>query len=396
MNNWITQVVTVTGMNIRSLPQRWGSTMVAVVGIAGVVMVMVGILSIAAGLVDAMTDKAPKDIAIVLRAASTGEMDSIMSRDDVTAISEAPGIARIDGKLLISPELFVIVDVLRRSTGTASNVPMRGVDANVLAVRDNVRITEGRMFEAGLNEIIVGRGAQEIFEGIELGDTPRWGNNTWTVVGVMEADGGMPESEIWADVRVLQAAQNRGSTIQAVRVKLESIDVFDSFKDFLTADPRINVSVKTESEFYSEQSRFFSIFINTIGIFVGVMMGLGAIFGAVNTMYTAVSARTGEIATLRALGFGASPVVFSVLVESLLIGLAGGLIGAALAYLIFNGFKISTMNFQSFSQVTFSFAVTPALLKSGVIYALLMGFLGGFLPSIRASRLSISTALREL
>ncbi|MCH9027326.1 MAG: ABC transporter permease [Proteobacteria bacterium] len=396
MNNWITQVVTVTGMNIRSLPQRWGSTMVAVVGIAGVVMVMVGILSIAAGLVDAMTDKAPKDIAIVLRAASTGEMDSIMSRDDVTAISEAPGIARIDGKLLISPELFVIVDVLRRSTGTASNVPMRGVDANVLAVRDNVRITEGRMFEAGLNEIIVGKGAQEIFEGIELGDTPRWGNNTWTVVGVMEADGGMPESEIWADVRVLQAAQNRGSTIQAVRVKLESPGAFGGFKDFLTADPRVNVSVKTESEFYSGQSRFFSIFINTIGIFVGVMMGLGAIFGAVNTMYTAVSARTGEIATLRALGFGASPVVFSVLVESLLIGLAGGLIGAVLAYLIFNGFKISTMNFQSFSQVTFSFAVTPSLLKSGVIYALLMGFLGGFLPSIRASRLSISTALREL
>jgi len=396
MNNWIAQVVSVTGMNIRSLPQRWGSTTVAVVGIAGVVMVMVGILSIAAGLVDAMTDKAPKDIAIVLRAASTGEMDSIMSRDDVTAISEAPGIARIDGKLLISPELFVIVDVLRRSTGTASNVPMRGVDANVLAVRDNVRITEGRMFEAGLNEIIVGRGAQEIFEGIELGDTPRWGNNTWTVVGVMEADGGMPESEIWADVRVLQAAQNRGSTIQAVRVKLASPGAFGGFKDFLTADPRVNVSVQTESEFYSGQSRFFSIFINSIGIFVGVMMGLGAIFGAVNTMYTAVSARTGEIATLRALGFGASPVVFSVLVESLLIGLAGGLIGAALAYLIFNGFQISTMNFQSFSQVTFSFAVTPALLKSGVIYALLMGFLGGFLPSIRASRLSISTALREL
>ena len=302
MNNWITQVVAVTGMNIRSLPQRWGSTTVAVVGFAGVVMVMVGILSIAAGLVDAMTDKAPKDIAIVLRAASTGEMDSIMSRDDVTAISEAPGIARVDGKLLISPELFVVVDVLRRSTGTSSNVPMRGVDANVLAVRDNVRITEGRMFEAGLNEIIVGRGAQEIFEGIELGDTPRWGNNTWTVVGVMAADGGMPESEIWADVRVLQAAQNRGSTIQVVRVKLQSIDAFGSFKDFLTADPRVNVSVKTESEFYSEQSRFFSIFINTIGIFVGVMMGLGAIFGAVNTMYTAVSARTGEIATLRALG----------------------------------------------------------------------------------------------
>ncbi len=396
MSNWITQVVTVTGMNLRSLPQRWGSTTVAVIGIAGVVMVMVGILSIASGLVDAMANKAPKDIAIVLRAASTGEMDSIMSREDVTAISEAPGIARSDGKLLISSELFVVVDVLRRSTGTASNVPMRGVAVNVLAVRDNVRITEGRMFEAGLNEIVVGRGALEIFAGIELGDTPRWGNNTWTVVGVMEADGGMPESEIWADVRVLQAAQNRGSTVQAVRVKLESVDAFSTFKDHLETDPRVNVSVKTESEFYSEQSRFFSVFINSIGIFVGVMMGLGAIFGAVNTMYTAVSARTGEIATLRALGFGASPVVFSVLVESLLIGLAGGLIGAVLAYLIFNGFQIATMNFQSFSQVTFSFAVTPVLLKSGVIYALLMGFLGGFLPSIRASRLSISTALREL
>ncbi|MCZ6826465.1 MAG: ABC transporter permease [Gammaproteobacteria bacterium] len=396
MINWISQVVTVTGMNIRSLQQRWGSTTVAVIGIAGVVMVMVGILSIAAGLADAMTNKAPKDIVIVLRAASTGEMDSIMSRDDVTAISEAPGIASIDGKMLISPELFVVVDVLRRSTGTASNVPMRGVDANVLAVRDNVRITEGRMFEAGLNEIVVGRGALEIFEGIELGATPRWGNNTWTVVGVMEADGGMPESEIWADVRVLQAAQNRGSTVQAVRVKLETADSFTGFKDHLTADPRINVSAKTESQFYSEQSRFFSVFINSIGMFVGVMMGLGAIFGAVNTMYTAVSARTGEIATLRALGFGASPVVFSVLVESLLIGLAGGVVGSALAYVIFNGFKIATMNFQTFSQVTFSFAVTPALLKTGVIYALLMGFLGGFLPSIRASRLSISTALREL
>ncbi len=396
MINWISQVVTVTGMNIRSLPQRWGSTTVAVIGIAGVVMVMVGILSIAAGLADAMTNKAPKDIVIVLRAASTGEMDSIMSRDDVNAISEAPGIASIDGKMLISPELFVVVDVLRRSTGTASNVPMRGVDANVLAVRDNVRITEGRMFEAGLNEIVVGRGALEIFEGIELGDTPRWGNNTWTVVGVMEADGGMPESEIWADVRVLQAAQNRGSTVQAVRVKLATADSFTDFRDHLTADPRINVSAKTESQFYSEQSRFFSVFINSIGMFVGVMMGLGAIFGAVNTMYTAVSARTGEIATLRALGFGASPVVFSVLVESLLIGLAGGVVGSALAYVIFNGFKIATMNFQTFSQVTFSFAVTPALLKTGIIYALLMGFLGGFLPSIRASRLSISTALREL
>ena len=396
MINWFSQVITVTGMNIRSMPQRWGSTTVAVIGIAGVVMVMVGILSIAAGLVDAMTNKAPKDIVIVLRAASTGEMDSIMSRDDVTAISEAPGIASIDGKKLISPELFVVVDVLRRSTGTASNVPMRGVDANVLAVRDNVRITEGRMFEPGLNEIVVGRGALEIFEGIELGDTPRWGNNNWTVVGVMEADGGMPESEIWADVRVLQAAQNRGSTVQAVRVKLASADAFAGFEDHLSADPRVNVSVKTESEFYSEQSRFFSVFINSIGMFVGVMMGLGAIFGAVNTMYTAVSARTGEIATLRALGFGASPVVFSVLVESLLIGLVGGVVGSALSYLIFNGFQIATMNFQTFSQVTFSFAVTSALLYSGITYALLMGFLGGFLPSIRASRLSISTALREL
>lgn len=396
MINWFSQLLTVTGMNIRSLPQRWGSTTVAVVGIAGVVMVMVGILSIAAGLVDAMTSKASQDIVIVLRAASTGEMDSIMSKDYVTAISEAPGIASIEGNKLISPEIFVIVDVLRRSTGTAANVPMRGVGASVLSVRDNVRITEGRMFEAGLNEIIVGRGAQEIFEGLELGDTPRWGSNTWTVVGVMEADGGMPESEIWADVRVLAAVQNRGSTVQAVRVKLESVESFSGFEDHLTADPRVNVSVQTESEFYSGQTRFFNIFITSIGLFVGVMMGLGAIFGAVNTMYTAVSARTGEIATLRALGFGASPVVVSVLVESLLIGLVGGLIGSAFAYLIFNGFQIATMNFQSFSQVTFSFAVTPALLVSGIKYALLMGFLGGFLPGIRASRLSISTALREL
>ena len=392
----IRQVVAVSALNLANLPGRWISSLVAIVGIAGVVMVTVGLLSIAAGFRAAMADTSRPDVTILLRASATGEMDSNFSQDAVQAISAAPGVAAAGNTMLVSPEVFVIVDVPRKSTGTSSNVPLRGVSELAFDVRGNVRIVAGRMFTPGLNEILVGRGALANFAGLELGRTLKWGTREWQVVGIMEADGGVPESEIWADARVVQASYRRGNSYSTVRARLTSKDAFAEFKDAITADPRLNASVRPESEFYAEQSQFFAVFVTTIGVFVGVLMGLGAIFGAINTMYNAVAARIREIATLRALGFGALPVVASVLLEALLLGLVGGVLGAVLAYMIFNGFQVATLNWNSFSQVSFGFAVTPDLLQTGIMIALFMGLLGGILPGIRAARIPITTALREL
>ncbi len=392
----IRQVVAVSALNLANLPGRWISSLVAIVGIAGVVMVTVGLLSIAAGFRAAMADTSRPDVTILLRASATGEMDSNFSQDAVQAISAAPGVAAAGNTMLVSPEVFVIVDVPRKSTGTSSNVPLRGVSELAFDVRGNVRIVAGRMFTPGLNEILVGRGALANFAGLELGRTLKWGTREWQVVGIMEADGGVPESEIWADARVVQASYRRGNSYSTVRARLTSPDAFAEFKDSITADPRLNASVRPESEFYAEQSQFFAVFVTTIGVFVGVLMGLGAIFGAINTMYNAVAARIREIATLRALGFGALPVVASVLLEALLLGLVGGVLGAVLAYMIFNGFQVATLNWNSFSQVSFGFAVTPDLLQTGIMIALFMGLLGGILPGIRAARIPITTALREL
>ncbi len=390
------QVYAVSKVNIANLPRRWISSLVAIVGIAGVVMVTVGLLSIAAGFRAAMADTSRPDLTILLRASATGEMDSAFSQEDVQAVATAPGLATLGNSMLVSPEVFVIVDVPRKSTGTSSNVPFRGVSPMAFEVRGNVEIIAGRMFTPGLNEIVVGRGARENFAGLELGRTLKWGTREWQVVGIMAAEGGVPESEIWGDVRVIQDSYRRGNSYSTLRARLISPAAIQEFKDALTADPRLNVSVMPESEFYAEQSRFFAAFVTTIGVFVGALMGLGAVFGAINTMYNAVASRIREIATLRALGFGAIPVVASVLLEALLLGLLGGVIGALLAYLIFNGFQVATLNWNSFSQVSFGFAVTPELLLTGVVIALLIGFIGGILPGIRAARIPITTALREL
>jgi putative ABC transport system permease protein len=263
-------------------------------------------------------------------------------------------------------------------------------------VRDEVKLVEGRMFEQGKNEIIVGRAASRQFVGLDIGTNVRWGENTWTVVGVFEAGGAVSESELWCDVRVLQPAYRRGNSYNAVYAKLESAQAFQTLKDALTTDPRLNVMVVRENDYYSEQGVILQTVIRTIGFGIAALMGLGAIFGAVNTMYTAVAARTREIATLRALGFGRSPVVVSVLIESLILSIVGGAAGGLLAWVAFDGYQTATMNWQSFSQVAFAFAVTPALLAQGLVYAAIMGLLGGLLPAIRAARLPVVTALREL
>lgn len=393
---WLSQLVAVTGMNLLTMRQRLVPSFVAMFGIAGVVAVFIAVLSIAEGFKRVLVGTGSPDTAIVMRQGSDSEMTSVLSRDETTIIANAPGVKRTSAGAAASAELFVIVDVPKKGAGTDSNVPMRGVQPAAFEVRPDVKIIEGRRFEPGRNEIIVGRGALGQFVGLELGRTPKWGQNTWTVVGIFEANGTLPESEIWTDVAVLQPAYQRGTTFQAVYAKLESPEAFNAFKDSLTSDPRTRVKVVRETDYFAEQSTLLTNLITTLGALIAGLMGIGAIFGALNTMYAAVANRTREIATLRALGFGGGPVAVSVLAEALVLALVGGVAGALVAYAAFNGYQTSTMNWQSFSMVSFQFAVTPSLLVQGVIYSVLMGLLGGLFPAIRAARLPIVTALREL
>ncbi|NNE04932.1 MAG: ABC transporter permease [Xanthomonadales bacterium] len=396
MLNWIAQIISVTRFNLLSLPQRLGSSTAAVFGIAGVVAVMVAVLSIAQGIMKTMDNSVDEDRVIVLRSGANTEMMSGLSGEDTDLVAEAPGLVRDEDGVLASPELFVVINLPMRGTGTDANVPMRGVQPQAFKIRDDFQIVQGRMFEPGLNEVIVGSGALREFEGLEVGSTIEVAREYWPVVGVFESGGSLAETEIWVDAAVLQQAYRRGNSFQAVYARLTSSDAFQQFKDALTADPRLNVKPMRESEYYSSQSSTVTGLINGLGTLIAVIMGLGAIFGALNTMYTAVASRSREIATLRALGFRSSPVVISVLAESLLLAFVGGAIGAGLAWLFFDGYRAATLNWESFSQIAFSFAVTPQLLMLGIFFAMFIGLLGGLLPAIRAARQPVATALREL
>ena len=393
--NWLTQVFAVALFNLRSLPERKGAAVSAAVGIAGVAAVLVGVLAIAQGFRSAMTASGAPDTAIILRSGADSEMTSNFTREETRVISDAPGIARGANGVMASNELFVIIDLPKRSTGTSSNVPLRGVGVAAFDVRSEIAMVQGRKFELGKNEVIVGAGAARAFSGLDVGQSIKIGMNTWSIVGIFTAAGGLAESEIWTDAAVLQPAYNRPEGYQSVYAKLTSAEAYDDFKDALTTNPQLKVKVARLSDHYAEQSTATTDFITTIGVFIAAMMALGALFGALNTMYSAVSARTREIATLRALGFGAGPVVISVLTESLALALCGGLLGAGLAYLAFDGYQAATMNFQTFSQVTFAFAVTAPLVLTAVVGAAVLGLVGGLLPAIRAARMPISSALRE-
>ncbi len=395
MINWLSQVGSVTLFNLRTVPQRKGAAIAAAVGILGVVAVLVGMLSIADGLRAAMTVSGADDVAIVLRSGADSEMSSILRREEVRLIADAPGAARTADGPLASAELFVIIDRPKRSTGMDANVPLRGVEKAALAVRGDMRIEEGRMFEPGRTEVIVGSGACRAFAGLEVGKSFRVGRNDWKVVGVFSGGGGATESEIWTDAAVLQPAYQRGTTFQSVYAKMASPAEFQEFKDALTSNPQLKVKVLRRSEFLAEQSSMLTDFVETIGVLIAALMALGALFGALNTMYSAVAARTREIATLRALGFGSSPIILSVMFESLVLALIGGTAGATASYLAFDGFKAATINWQTFSQVAFAFAVTPRLLAIAILWAAVLGLLGGLFPAIRAARLPIAAALRE-
>ena len=394
--NWFSQIGSITKFGLLSIPQRRGTVAATVFGIAGVVGVLVGVLSIAAGFKQAMTVSGAPDAAVVLRSGADSEMVSGLGRDETRVIADSPGVAHTASGPLSSAELFVIINVPKRSTGLDANVPLRGVEATALQVRDQVKIVQGRMFDWGKNEVIVGSGAVQEFAGLELGSTLKVGRYEWPVVGVFSANGGVAESEIWTDAKVLQDAYHRGDSFQSVYVKLNSPGAFQEFKDSLTSNPQLNVKVERQADYYAEQSVKVIQLVTWLGYPIAVLMAIGAVFGALNTMYSAVAARTREIATLRALGFGSSAVVVSLMLESLLLALAGGVIGGGLAYFAFNNFHTSTMNWQSFSQIAFAFKVTPELLVRGIVWSALIGLIGGLFPAIRAARLPIAAALREL
>jgi putative ABC transport system permease protein len=396
MGNALLQILLVTAVNIRTVPQRLGASLSAMVGVAGVVAVLVAVLSIAEGFQRTLATTGDERSVIVMRGGTDTEMNSALSLEATRIIADAPGILRVGDKSAASAELFVIVDLAKKSTGTVANVPLRGVQEMAFAVRPQVHIVAGRAFEPGRNEIIVGIGAVEEFSGLEIGNQLLFGDSRWTVVGHFEAAGSLPESELWVDAKVLGPAYMRGQTFQSVYARLESPEAFATFKDALTADPRLDVKVEREPDYYAGQSRFITLLVRFVGFSVALIMGLAALFGAVNTMYSAVAARTREIATLRAMGYSGGPVAVSVLFESLLIAALGAVAGAVVAYAIFNGFRAATLNWNTFSQVTFAFAVTPPLMGLGILYALLLGLAGGLFPAMRAARMPVAAALREL
>jgi putative ABC transport system permease protein len=392
----LTQIGAVTAFNLRTIPARRGAALAAGAGIAGVVAVLVGVLSIAEGFRAAMTVSGPDDVAIVLRSGADAEMTSGLSREEVRVVADGPGLARgSDGAALASAELFVMINLPKRSTGTDANVPLRGVEPAAFDVRRDLQIVSGRRFEPGRNEVIVGAGAARAFAGLDVGRTIRVGQGDWTITGVFAGGSGAVESELWTDAAVLQTVYQRGDTFQAVYARLAAPASFQEFKDALTTNPQLQVKAVRQAEFLAEQSSMLVGFIRTIGVLIAALMALGALFGALNTMYSAVAGRTREIATLRALGFGPLPIVTSVVLESLVLALAGGAVGAAGAYLAFDGFQTATINWQTFSQVAFAFRVTPVLLVTAVAWAAAIGVAGGLFPAIRAARLPVAAGLRE-
>lgn len=386
------QTIAMTTLSLRSVPERWGPSLVIVVGLAGVVAVFTALLAMAEGFRSTLEATGRQDVALVLRGGSSAELNSGLTRDQTDIVRQVPGVlADPDGRPLASAEMVVIAELLKAGEQTGSNITVRGVEPAAFALRPQLRVVEGRSFQPGLRELIVGRGVARQFQGVALGETLRMRGSDWVVVGVFES-GDANESELWADVAVAQTTFNRRG-FSSVRLTLDGAAGLQTVKDALAADPRVNVDVETEQQYYSGQTRQFR---NTIGLLAGIVtaiMALGATFAALNTMYAAVGARTREIATLRALGFGGTPVVLSVMIESLVLAVAGGVAGAVLAFLLFNNMAVSTLG-SNFTQVVFRFSVTPELVQRGLVIALAIGFVGGLLPALRAARLPVTTALR--
>jgi putative ABC transport system permease protein len=390
------QIAMITLVNLRNLPQRLGTSLVVIVGIAGVAGVLVAVLSMSEGFRHTLASTGRGDRVIMLRAGSDAEMSSGISRDQTQLVASLPAVARdASGRPLASAELVVMVDLPRRGQTDPNNVPFRGVQPVAFTIREEVALVEGRRFAPGVREVMVGRRAARQFEGLEVGSRIAFRDSDWVVVGIFTSGGDVHESEIWADAEVAASAFRR-TGFQSVTARL--VDGSAAGLEALTAaigrDRRLSITVLREPEYYAKQSRVLSTLINVLGYTVATFMAVGAMFGALNCMYSAIASRQVEIATLRAIGFGGAPVVVSVLIESLVLALVGGALGGGLAYLYCDGASLSTLNFDTFSQVAFDFRVTGALFAQGLLWALAIGAAGGVPPAIRAARLPVTLAMR--
>lgn len=382
------QVLEITLMNLKNLPSRLGSSAVIVVGIAGVVGVMVAILAMAAGFRATLDRGGEPDRAIVLRGGSDSELSSAISIAEMNVVSSMEGVE------LASGELYTVADVPKRSTGLDANLIVRGVTPAAFDLHQTVQVVEGRNFATGKSELIAGRGAHLEFAGIDIGSTLDVRGGEWTVVGIFEADGSAFESELWMDLAVAQSAFRRGESVSSMRVRVDSPARIPELAEQVENEPRLDLKLVGEEEYFAAQAGSLATQIEGFGIAIAIIMAIGALFAALNTMYSAVATRTVEIATLRALGFGNAPVVISVMIEAVALAILGGALGASISYLAFNGYTASTLNNASFSQIAFDFAVTPEIIATGLVWALGLGTVGGLFPALRAAWMPITAALR--
>lgn len=393
--SFIRQVLSVTNMNLRSILERSGSSLVIIVGIAGSVAVMVSLLAMAEGLSSTISSTGEEDRVIILRDGSNSELSSGVAMTEIDTVSSSPGIKSMDGEPMIAGELFAIIDLKKKGAESTSNLPIRGVQPASFKIRPEVEIIEGRNFTTGTAEIIVGKGANNQYEGLELGDQIKVRDSFATVVGIFSSNGNVHESEIWADLAAAQGIFRRGASASSMILKLDSPDSFDEVGLFVESYPNLELKVQSESDFYENQSSGADL-IKIFGQVVGYIMAIGAVFAALNTMYSAVSTRLVEIGTLRALGFKGTTVLLALMIEALLLAMIGGFLGAAIAYILFNGYTVSTLAGGSFSQTAFAFAVTADVVQQGLTLALFVGLIGGLFPAWNAARRDITEALRSI
>ena len=389
------QIEAVTAMNLRSIPQRLWTSLATVVAVGLVTGVLLSFLAMSNGFRTTVQGTGSPDVAVFLRKGSGAESNSIIIHDQVQLLLDAPGIAKgPDGKPLMSPEMYAIVDGIKKSSGTKANLPLRGVGPNAALVRRGIRISAGRMFRTGTPELVVGRGVSKQFKGFELGRTIRLASQNWTVVGEFDAGGSVFDSEIWADVTLLQGIYQRGSSVQTVRARMENADSLKALQAYSDADPRLKLDVKSEADFYAAQSRGLSDLILYLGWPLAIAMSFGALAGALNTMYASVDSRLREIATMRAIGFGGTAAFVGTMVESLLLSVIGGILGAVGTYVLFDGVSAATLG-SNFTQIVFSLKLTPALVLQGIVLAVVIGLAGGIFPAWRAARVSLLAAFRD-
>ena len=383
------QTFNITAMNLRNVLSRKGSSSIIVVGIAGVVAVVVALLSMSEGIKSALTDASHPDRVLIMRTGTQDEVTGWLSAAEMNVLKGIDGIGTVSG------ELVVVVDLVTTATGKPGVAVARGVEASAFETRPDLKVVAGRSFQSGKNELLVGVNATDTYTGLTLGSTVSFRNQLWDVVGYFDAGGRAHDSEVWMDLPIAQAAFRRDGVVSTARALLDSGSDAPLVSERIRQEPRLSADLVGERDFYAQQSEAKTGMVESFAYLIGAIMGLGAVIAAINTMYSSVSTRSVEIGTLRSLGFSNVPVVVSVMVEAMLLALVGGLLGSAVVYLAYDGFASSTLNVGSLSQVAFEFSVTPRLLLIGLSGALLLGAVGGLLPALRAARLPIVAALRS-